>query len=1002
MTQNSRNKKMIAAIAFFCLLCMLSASIINGAVIKTSASGGNATPNSGLIYIDHTIYAINSNRVLSEVFSSDQFTLTVQYRIPEDTSIVGGVSVQMTGGGFTTAGNNIVIDEDLNLVTISFDLVYTGSRSTTLSFSLFGNKSINGGEVTSFDGDARSVTISECRPDSEGAEYIPPSGVTEPPRFAVDLSARFSAAKAGQKYILEIPVKNVGKQAARDITISIDPGDSGASDFPFEYDKYAFTARMGELTVNSVKNARFELNVLPTAKNGQHSIKVNFAGRSVLGVGSQAESSETIIITVNNTNTEPKLTLERIDLSVDAEISVGASAADEYAIIEPAARATTRIEALKPGSRFYLTLNIQNSGTLAAKDIAITLKGLKADGISTDNSPEVRFINQIAGLSGDSQTFTLICAEGMSGDRTELSMALAYADETGKTYTGESQIFIPLVQTKKSSSYSSFELTDITAPSGELGEGSNFSISFNILNTGDVPMEDIKLTYNAGSEFIGKSLNTRMLKPIPPGAGVPIKFDFSVSRNFTSGNFPIAFTVEYTPGSNESENGSPGGASGDPAPGGQRISSSQYVGILLNKPEETTTTTTTTVSERDSVPKIIISNYEYTPKEAKAGQTVDISLTFFNTSMSQDVKNIKIQMDSDTETSSGYSSSSSGVFTPIEGSNSFYIEQIAPREEVERSIKLMIKGDADAKSYQLYANIEYEDSKSNPVSAKESISIPVSQVTKVTINDVMITSPYISQNQPFSISYTFINMGKTTLYNVMASVEGPFSMPAQGWYAGNLSPGSQDYYDTSITPEFGGEQTGYALITYEDAQGNLFEERLEFPFYAAEAMDMGNGGMFNGGDFGNMGMIDEFPDYDSDEGFMRYANMALERLRDPKIAAAAVVGLLIIIIVIVSLVRREKHKRLERELNRIAENELSADMPNARDIPETRDIPDAPDAFDATGAFDAPDTFDEPDAFDEPDTFDAPDAADYITLEKGVAKLMAALEERMSDRDNDR
>ena len=966
-----------AAIAFM-MLSLLVPRLFGGAAAYASDSGGSQdgggdnVNESGLIYIDYTVYAGNSNRVLSEIFSGDPFTLEARFRIPESIGISGDINVQTTGGGFTGGVGAVRVDEGQSLVTVVFNLVYTGSRSTTLMFNLSGKRSIGGGEALNFN-DPRNVTIRECRPDSEGADAIAPSGPSEPPRFAVDISARFPVANAGQAYILEIPVKNVGKQAARDIVISIDPGE--AKDFPFEYDKYAFTARIGELAANSVRDARFELRVLPAAGSGQHSIKVDFSGRAVLGVGSQAESSETIVITVNNTNTEPKLVLEGISLSKDAGDGGGGNGGDGgsdggelaeevFSVIERVPDAPVPIAAVTPGTDFYLSLRISNSGTLPAKNAALTLKGLKADGISTNNAPDVQYMDSIDGMSEITLLFELTCAEGMAGERTELILSMAYADETGKAYSGESQVFIPLVQVKKEASFTSFEFTDVSAPAGELGEGSNFNISFNVLNTGDVPMEDVKLTYSAGSEFIGKSLNTRMLKPIAPGASVPLTFEFSVSKNYSTGNFPISFTIEYTPGEAESggagagagddgggENGSGdsgggGGGSGGGANGGtgggansggsnsrgERISATQYVGILLFKPEETTTTTTTTTTssdEKESVPKIIISNYEYSPKEAMAGHAVDITLTFFNTSMSQAVKNIKIQLDSDIESSSGYNSASSGVFTPIEGSNSFYIETIAPREEVERSIKLMIKGDADEKSYQLYSNIEYEDSKSNPITAKESISIPVSQITRVTIGDIVVANPVISPNQPFNVSYTFINMGKTTLYNVMAYIEGPSSSLSQGYYAGNLAPGSQDYYDANITAETAGEQVAYALITYEDSQGNPREERAEFPFFVAEMGEMGDF-MYDGDRMGYPGMDEDMYGEIGGGGIMDYAMLALERLRDPRIAIAAGAGVLVIIIVIVSLVRRAKHKKLERELNRIAEKELSEDFYNGK------------------------------------------------------------------------
>ena len=290
--------------SFAPIIPCLPSYISSGSVF--ASAGGETAANSGLIFTDYSVYARNSTRVLTEILSSDQISLEARFRIPESIRFSGDIEAMVTGGGFNGGVNLVRINEQQAIVTILFELTYTGSRTTQLMFNLFGKRSIGGGEAQEFN-EPRNITITECRPEDDSIDVITPSGPSEPPRFEVDLSARFPVAVAGQTYVLEIPVKNVGKQAAKDIVISIDPGDS--ADFPFEYDKYEFTARMAELKTNSVRNARFEVRVLPTAKDGPHSVKVNFSGRTVLGVGSLSESTETIVITVKNINTAPKLTL---------------------------------------------------------------------------------------------------------------------------------------------------------------------------------------------------------------------------------------------------------------------------------------------------------------------------------------------------------------------------------------------------------------------------------------------------------------------------------------------------------------------------------------------------------------------------------------------------------------------------------------------------------------------------------------------------------------------
>ncbi|MDR3120324.1 MAG: hypothetical protein LBU58_03160, partial [Clostridiales bacterium] len=848
----------------------------------TPPPAGEIVSDSGLIFRDYTAYARNSTRVLTDIFPDDAFRLEVRFDKPDSITLAGDVGAKVMGGSFTGSVVSATYDSGQKLVTVTLDLTLTG-RTATLMLNLTGSRGIGTGPMYRFD-DPRSLTVRECHPEAqdENAGVINPSAPSEPPRFAVDLSAKFPVAKAGETYVFEIPVKNIGKQAAKDITVTLDPGGDTSAAFPFEYDKYAFTARIAEIAVNGVRSARFEVRVLPTAKDGQNSINVKFSGRSVLGVGALAESAETIAIKVTNTNTAPKLLVERIDLGADT---------------------------IKPGASFSMKLRLENSGTLAAKNVKLTLKGLKADGISTDNSPDVHYLNEVKGRAGVTETFLLVSSEKLTGERAELSLAMSYTDETAKEYTDESVLFIPLTQEAQGSTYTAVEFANMSAPTGELREGDNFTVSFEIKNIGDVPMRDVKLTYTIGAELIGRSLSTQMLKPIAPQGGVPVSFDFGVSKSVATGNFPIGFTVEYTPGKpgSDAETGADAGSSGggsgtgsgsdtgssDGAGTGQRVTAAQYVGVQLFKPEETTTDP---ADSKESVPKIIISNYDYEPPEAKAGQTVDITLTFFNTSAAQTVKNIKIQLDSETAGSSGGStsgSSSAGVFSPVEGSNTFYIEQIPPRETAEKSIRLMIRGDAEAKSYPLYSNIEYEDSKSNAITARESISIPVTQVTKITIGDITLNTAEIFPEQPFGVTFNFINMGKTTLYNVMVTTDGPFTTQAQSYYAGNLQSGAQDYFDGQVTPEFADiSQTGYALITYEDAAGKQYEERREFQFDVMEPPSWGEGeGMPEGG-------MAEAPPVEGPGGSLGFFTGIWTKVKEPAVGIPAAAGLGVALIVV--------------------------------------------------------------------------------------------------------
>ena len=79
------------------------------------------------------------------------------------------------------------------------------------------------------------------------------------------------------------------------------------------------------------------------------------------------------------------------------------------------------------------------------------------------------------------------------------------------------------------------------------------------------------------------------------------------------------------------------------------------------------------------------------------------------------------------------------------------------------------------------------------------------------------------------VSTSLVNMGKSGVYNVTASIVGEgFTMNETSYYIGNIESGREEYYDTEIYPSQAGAINCEIVITYEDANGNAKEKRLPF------------------------------------------------------------------------------------------------------------------------------------------------------------------------------
>ncbi|NMA48903.1 MAG: hypothetical protein GX947_03930, partial [Tissierellia bacterium] len=284
-----------------------------------------------------------------------------------------------------------------------------------------------------------------------------------------------------------------------------------------------------------------------------------------------------------------------------------------------------------------------------------------------------------------------------------------------------------------------------------------------------------------------------------------------------------------------------------------------------------------------STPKLIIDRYDFSPSIVKAGENFQMNLSFFNTNKYKSVKNIKIFLTAEEETDSG------SVFTPVNSSNTFYIDSIAPKGKVDKVITMYTIPDAKAKTYTLTANFEYEDSAANPYKSEELIGVPVVQQSKLDLGELGYqTEAYIGQQAPISIE--FYNTGKVTLYNLMVKLEGNFQTENGQYFVGNFASGGNDYYEGYVIPQEAGTLNGNVVFTFEDSTGQ--EQEMKQPF-SLNVVDMPP--------------FEEFPDGEM-PGFEEPSLMSkiLKFLIPGLIVIAAIVGFIIF--------RKRRAKKHEKDL----------------------------------------------------------------------------------------
>lgn len=478
---------------------------------------------------------------------------------------------------------------------------------------------------------------------------------------------------------------------------------------------------------------------------------------------------------------------------------------------------------VEAGKSFQVGFQVINTGDAVAKNIKIKMDGLKDDCITLASGLTTSDITRLEPKQSTYITYNLKTNKTIKPGSFMLALKYSFVGELSPSSTppttGDYEFTIDVL--KSSEEPSNLEFKDVTFPTGTILRNQSVSIGFNLVNTGNTPIKDIKVTATSASTdgLASKSISTVNTKVINPTAMNYYKFDFIVTPSAQTMNYPVELKAVYIDED------------------GVERTVTQNTGVFVKAPKEGTGT------ENSSTPKLIIEEYFFTPDIIEAGKPFTMHLTIFNTNANKTVKNIKLFLTSDAqertgEKQGGSSPSSASVFTPIDSSNTFYIDAIAPGKRVDKEITLTTVPDTAAKTYTIVANFEYEDANAEKFTATEQIGVPVVQQAKLGFGEILAQGPYtVGMESPLSLE--FYNTGKATLYNVMVKITGDgFTTDTPTYYKGNFTPGSSDQFSCNITPTEAGQKKATITFTYEDSTGNTQEKKEEFDFTVEDVPEM--------------------------------------------------------------------------------------------------------------------------------------------------------------------
>lgn len=473
---------------------------------------------------------------------------------------------------------------------------------------------------------------------------------------------------------------------------------------------------------------------------------------------------------------------------------------DEFKLPKASISITSSAGKLNAGSKANLNVIISNVGNTLLNDVNISFK--LPEGVTPNNTNLSFPVGSILSGKQKSLNFPVSIDSSVEKGNYAFEASITALDHENKSVSFSQTSYIPIES--GSSNPTNIQIGNISLP-GSSNAGSEFNLSFNVTNNSSGTAKNVKITVTGQEGLVNKTKNIFTIPEMTPGLSKSYSVTFFSLDNVESKNIPIEIKVEYSEGK-------------------ETISLSQYEGIFIKGKSS---------SGGVKTPQLIVTNYTYGGQEVLAGSDFKLNYTILNTSKDKALRNIKIVLTSD-----------EGYFIPVQSSNTMYIDSIGVKGSASKSITLNCKPNAEQKTVSVNLDMTYEDTNGNEYTAKEMISVPVVQKTKLRVDEIQLpTEIYVGQVNNLNVD--FYNLGKTVLSNLTVTAEGDFSVDGTDvYFVGNMDIGKQDNYSLSFIPNNVGSGNGKLIFSYEDVSGESEVFEKEFTFNAIEMPPMEPEGEF--------------------------------------------------------------------------------------------------------------------------------------------------------------
>lgn len=269
-----------------------------------------------------------------------------------------------------------------------------------------------------------------------------------------------------------------------------------------------------------------------------------------------------------------------------------------------------------------------------------------------------------------------------------------------------------------------------------------------------------------------------------------------------------------------------GGLSDGNLPGDESLSGD---GGLQSEDSELMGSAPPSAEEKNSQPRLIICQNSLQGNALEAGTSTVWNVSVQNCSSRASVENIKITL---------VSESKDIIFEK----NAWYFEKVSPKKTMELSQNLTVAKKASAEPAAVQFQIEYEDAKGGSYTTTEEVRLLVRQPQQAGIANLSFPERVYATDTEF-LNFQVQNTGLSTIYNVTVRLEAKGLFPQSEVFLGNMEGGSsadgeQKVFvgtlnmdeEGNISDEGGekyGDTSGVVVLSYENEQGEVTEQKLE-------------------------------------------------------------------------------------------------------------------------------------------------------------------------------